>query len=557
MALDMLSDVPTDEKTRRLAAQDQLASDILEESRVQLMLKFRFLDRALWRMELKPFRGGARYPLASNGDMVVFDPARVISRFQESNEEVIRDYLHMVMHCIFRQPFDEGHENREAWELTCDILVENAVLEICGNRFESDDDALRQQALHEIRLAAGNLLPGRVYKLVDNLMRTAPGQHYRGIGAGVINQWRDLFERDDHGAWPALNKNTDLTSEQGAESSQGLSRDETNPDVELDRITSQNASDYETDNRPQSQPNPGEDDISSGVSDESDDASSSTPDGVDDGLMEQSSEVNDETEQGEQSAAPLSDRTLESDWEEIAKELELDLETFSREWGNDAGELLAHLSLVNRKRYSYDDFLRRFMAPREAIQLNMDEFDYVYYTYGMDAYGNMPLVEPLEYKEGKRVEDFVIVIDTSESVKGELVKRFVEHTFGILKDTQSFARDVHIHIIQADSKVQSDMVINDLSDVDKLMEHFAIKGFGGTDFRPAFSYINWLRGEGKLPNLKGVIYFTDGLGQFPEKAPDYEAAFVFMEEEGKKLPPVPPWAIKLVLDERDLDELSG
>ena len=33
--------------------------------------------------------------------------------------------------------------------------------------------------------------------------------------------------------------------------------------------------------------------------------------------------------------------------------------------------------------------------------------------YGMELYGNMPLVEPLEYKETDRVREFVIAIDTS------------------------------------------------------------------------------------------------------------------------------------------------
>ncbi len=39
-----------DEKLRRRAEEDALAVDVIEECRVQLMLKFRFLDRALWRM---------------------------------------------------------------------------------------------------------------------------------------------------------------------------------------------------------------------------------------------------------------------------------------------------------------------------------------------------------------------------------------------------------------------------------------------------------------------------------------------------------------------------
>ena len=37
----------------------------------------------------------------------------MIARFEEGFDELIRDYLHMVMHCIFRHPFDKDHRNRK------------------------------------------------------------------------------------------------------------------------------------------------------------------------------------------------------------------------------------------------------------------------------------------------------------------------------------------------------------------------------------------------------------------------------------------------------------
>ena len=38
-------------------------------------------------------------------------------------------------------------------------------------------------------------------------------------------------------------------------------------------------------------------------------------------------------------------------------------------------------------------------------------------------YGNMPLIEPQETKELRKIEDFVIAIDTSMSCKEELIKK--------------------------------------------------------------------------------------------------------------------------------------
>lgn len=47
------------------------------------------------------------------------------------------------------------------------------------------------------------------------------------------------------------------------------------------------------------------------------------------------------------------------------------------------------------------------------MHIDPDEFDYNFYTYGLSHYGNMPLIEPVEQREVRRIQDFVIVIDTS------------------------------------------------------------------------------------------------------------------------------------------------
>ena len=53
-----------------------------------------------------------------------------------------------------------------------------------------------------------------------------------------------------------------------------------------------------------------------------------------------------------------------------------------------------------------------------------------------------------------------------------------------------------------------------------------IRGLGGTDFRPVFEYVEQLRKDKEFINLKGLIYFTDGCGEFPAKKP---------EDDGRKI----------------------
>jgi predicted metal-dependent peptidase len=79
-----------------------------------------------------------------------------------------------------------------------------------------------------------------------------------------------------------------------------------------------------------------------------------------------------------------------------------------------------------------------------------------------------------------------------------------------------------------------------------------LRGFGRTDFRPVFEYVNRLRKEGQLTKLKGLLYFTDGKGVFPAHKPDYDTAFVFIDSNATAAAKVPAWAIKVVLDPDDI-----
>ena len=242
----------------------------------------------------------------------------------------------------------------------------------------------------------------------------------------------------------------------------------------------------------------------------------------------------------------------EQQWEELSRHVQADLETFSRGRGEDLGSLLQNLTAVNRETYDYAAFLRKFAARSEVMKIDDDEFDYIFYTYGLKLYEKMPLVEPLEYKEIKKIREFVIAIDTSGSVSGPLVQAFVQKTYNILKSAESFASRVNIHIIQCDQTIQEDAVISSQAEFDQYLETMTLKGFGGTDFRPVFAYVEELRKAHAFRNLKGLIYFTDGLGTYPERKPDYDTAFVFLDDDYRDLN-VPPWAIKLILSSDDVE----
>ncbi|NCC16008.1 MAG: metallopeptidase [Clostridia bacterium] len=261
----------------------------------------------------------------------------------------------------------------------------------------------------------------------------------------------------------------------------------------------------------------------------------------------QDNENQDESEQKNREKQ----KQLEEKWQQIGEKMETNLETFSKEMGENAGDLLQLLKIENREKYDYRRFLEKFVTLKEDLRVDDDSYDYIFYTYGLSLYGNLPLIESLEYKEVKKIEELVIAIDTSESCEGETVRRFLEQTYAILNSSETFFHKINIHLLQCDAKIQQDTIITSKEELENYMDNFRLMGSGGTDFRPVFEYVDNLIVEKAFQNLKGLIYFTDGYGSFPRRRPSYDTAFVFFHEEYLDLN-VPPWAMKVVLGTQDL-----
>lgn len=235
-------------------------------------------------------------------------------------------------------------------------------------------------------------------------------------------------------------------------------------------------------------------------------------------------------------------------WQKIARQVQFQKEKNDRTDEAAAAAMQEQITAC-RKRRSYREFLKKFAAYNEQIRCDLDTFDLNFYMYGLRTYGNLPLIEPLETREERRIQEFVIVVDTSYSTNGELVRKFLQETLHILLERNAFFVTAKVHLIQCDDEVQEDLVIQSPTEAEALMSHFEIKGGGGTDFRPAFTYVEELRGKKELKKLGGLLYFTDGNGTYPAKKPDYPCAFLYLDAFDEEA--VPAWAIQRRLDEED------
>ena len=235
----------------------------------------------------------------------------------------------------------------------------------------------------------------------------------------------------------------------------------------------------------------------------------------------------------------------EQNWKNRAKNTQSLLAGQDKKASDKKGDLAWTLSFEDDAKTDYRDFLRRFVTVREEVRIDPDGFDYGYYNYGMELYGNIPLIEENEYRETIGIDQLVIAIDTSGSTRAFLVQQFLRETAAILAAQETFFHHVQIHLIECDNQIQRDLLLEDVQDLAKYSADFEVRGGCGTDFRPVFRYVQELRRTGKLQNLRGLLYFTDGYGIYPEEPAPYDTAFVFRTDADYRDSEVPGWAMKL------------
>ena len=474
----------------QIEKRNKLAADVLRLSRNTLLVNLRFLDAALNQLQPQAVEG---LTLATDGEVLAYDPAHVLRKYKDEREAVTRAYLHMVLHGVFRHMFVHTLVDHHVWDLACDIAVEYVIAGLGLKAATIRRELLQKSVYEELQKEIKQLTAEKIYRCFLD----------KQLSPEKLAELRGAFYNDDHRLWYMT----------GPEQTCALGRS-ASPDSSPNRKDGHN-----------------------GGSDNNENGDSSANNG------------NVDEKNSDSIAHVIS--PVEARWSEISRRMQMDMETFSQRQGDRAGNLMQNLREVNREKYDYTAFLKKFAVRGEAMKINDEEFDYVYYTYGLRLYKKMPLVEPLEYKEVKRIREFVIAIDTSGSVAGEQVQAFLQKTYNILKSTESFFSKINVHIIQCDATIQEDAKITSQEEFDAYLKNMTIRGLGGTDFRPVFSYVDWLREKKEFSNLKGLIYFTDGWGTFPAKKPDFETAFVFVDD-GMNNYDVPAWAIKLVLQKDEI-----
>ena len=496
-----------------------LAGKMIRHIQNRLFLQYRFLEPALYRLKLEETD---KIPeiFGTDGTLLRYDPLCWLKRFKEDSRLEIRRYLHTIFHCIFLHPFFPPKSDHDLWELACDITTEAAIIEQL-DAFALPNDQQKLNIINKIKPNVPLLTAQETYTY---LQKTPIYKH------GM----EQLFKLDSHLWMPEEKQRIDHILNPQTHNLPVLTIDPQNLNISaLDGIDVTSLS-----------PNELQELLDNAIAVDAIVLSEADTSSQDDGINGQACAL---------IAANLSGNALPSSasmdgWKEAGRMLMVDMQAFQH--GQIPGQIEATLDYLTRDKMDYTEFLEQFAVMEETMSLDPDDFDYMYYTYGLRLPGQKKLlIEPLEYREVKQIREFVIAIDTSGSCFHTLVQKFLNKTYNILKATEMFTSQVHIRIIQCDATIQDDMEIHSLEEIEEYISHLKVKGCGGTDFRPVFEYVEKLRKTGELKDLCGLIYFTDGFGTFPTKPTEYKTAFVFTDKYSNIN--VPAWALKICWTEED------
>ncbi|MBR1560844.1 MAG: hypothetical protein IJ646_11450, partial [Clostridia bacterium] len=161
-----------------------LARRAMTLARNHIVMHLRFMDMAVFRLRPVP----ADTTLATEGLHLFYGEKHVLRRYLRADQQGLsRDYLHVLLHCVFRHPFIASLVEQPRWDLACDIAVADVLLSLEGDRFAQPGDDARRGVIERLRKDVRPLTAEKLYRYFAD-HRPEPG-------------WYPLFEVDDHVLW--------------------------------------------------------------------------------------------------------------------------------------------------------------------------------------------------------------------------------------------------------------------------------------------------------------------------------------------------------------------
>ena len=187
----------------------ELAKEVLKIARNTVLIKFRFLDVAISELEMAT--GEETDAIATDGELIYYNPYYVLKQYSQEKNYVSRVYLHLILHCICRHNLTKEIKDKRLWDLACDIAVECIINEL-------DEIGLEISTVPRQKTAAATIAKKAKRMTAEMIYRCLLEQK---LDEKIICELESIFRLDDHTIWYLPRSSSEEDQGQGQDQSQG------------------------------------------------------------------------------------------------------------------------------------------------------------------------------------------------------------------------------------------------------------------------------------------------------------------------------------------------
>ncbi len=446
----------------------------------ELLRKQPFFGSLVLRLPLRP--DPTRETLATDGHEIRYSPRWVA----ETDSHLIETAMaRVVMACALKHHTRRGERDPERWQMASQ-LVTHALIRDAGFTLPPDAEAWDgltvEQAYDRLQAEDGD-------------SGDDGNAHSDDAGAGASPAGQAAPDSDDG--------DSDDQTDSAADDSDGRDEDGDDRDEDGDGDSNGEAGDE--------QDGDGQD-----GSDEGDDATSDAPPSHDPSgtgeVMDADARAGDDREPAE---APVDVTAEEQAWDEAMHQAL----NIARAEGKVPGQVEETIQGAHASTLDWRALLRRYMTDAASHDYSWSVPNRRFIDGG--------LYLPSIRSEG--IETIVFIIDISSSLATATLAEF----WAELREVAAEIRPESVIVLQVDTIVQ------DVAEYasDDLPSQIAVKGRGGTDYRPGFA---WLDEQGIQPGV--CLYFTDmECSDYPETEPPFPVLFCDYGDEASPWRHPAPW----------------
>ena len=115
------------------------------------------MDSAVFALKGVCLGDAAVNTLMTDGSKLYYNPRVIFDRAEHGLSCFTHDYMHILLHCVFKHYFVTGRVNMRYWNLAADIAVEELIESLGLSCFNTPTSSERRDELHKIRIKRGRL----------------------------------------------------------------------------------------------------------------------------------------------------------------------------------------------------------------------------------------------------------------------------------------------------------------------------------------------------------------------------------------------------------------